>query len=66
MINNGNFKGYDRVLDKKGELAQVRVGQLYKEKRYSDIVKYIKQENEVFIKAYQTLKKEMPSLAKHL
>lgn len=66
LINNGNFKGYDRVLDKNGELDEVKVGNLYQQKKYAEIIQYIKEETEVFIKAYQKLKKEMPSLAKHL
>jgi DNA polymerase elongation subunit (family B) len=39
MINDGNFKGYDKVLDKKGKLADVKVPELYKEKKYREIVK---------------------------
>ena len=66
MINEGNFIGYDRVLDKTGDLAKVNVPQLYKEEKYPEIIKYIEEETRVFLKAYQIFKKEMPSLAKHL
>lgn len=66
MINDGNFKGYDRVLDKEGKLANVKVPQLYKEKKYQEIIEYIKEEAKTFVDAYQKLKKEMPSLAKSL
>jgi len=66
MINDGNFKGYDKVLDKKGKLANVIVPKLYKEKKYREIVKYIKEEAKTFTDAYQKLKKDMPSLAKLL
>ena len=66
MINDGNFKGYDKVLDKKGKLANVIVPKLYKEKKYREIVKYIKEEARTFTDAYQKLKKNMPSLAKLL
>jgi len=66
MINDGNFKGYDKVLDKKGKLANVIVPKLYEEKKYGEIVKYIKEEAKTFTDAYQKLKKDMPSLAKLL
>lgn len=66
MINDGNFKGYDKVLDKKGKLADVPVPKLYEEKRYREIVKYIKEEAKTFTDTYQKLKKNMPSLAKLL
>ena len=66
MINDGNFKGYDKVLDKKGKLADVIVPKLYEEKKYREIVKYIKEEARTFTDAYQKLKKDMPSLAKLL
>ena len=66
MVNNGNFKGYDRVLDKKGELAKVDVPRLYKEEKYQEIVQYIKEEAKTFVDAYQKLKTRMPSLAEFL
>ena len=66
MINEGNFRGYDRVLDKKGKLANVKVPQLYKEKKYQEIIKYIKEEAKTFLDAYQKLRKKMPSLTKAL
>lgn len=66
MINEGNFRGYDRVLDKKGKLANVKVPQLYKEKKYQEIIKYIREEAKTFIDAYQKLRKKMPSFAKAL
>jgi hypothetical protein len=66
MINKGNFIGYDRVLDKTGELTKVDVPQLYKEEKYPEIIDYIEKETRVFLEAYQIFKKEMPSLAKLL
>lgn len=62
MINRGRFKGYDRVIDKNGSLTKVNVPKLYKEKKYSEIINYIQDESTVFLRAFQTLKKEMPSL----
>lgn len=45
LINKGNFKGYDRILDVDGALANVNVPQLYMEKRFREIIEYIKKEN---------------------
>jgi uncharacterized protein YprB with RNaseH-like and TPR domain len=66
MINKGNFIGYDRVLDKDDALAKMDIPQLYKEKKYPEIIKYIQEETNVFLKAYQIFKREMPLLVKHL
>ena len=66
MINRGNFKGYDKVLDKIGELAEVKVYQLYEERKYPEIIEYIRKEAEVLIRGYQILKKEMPLLREKL
>jgi len=66
MINNGNFIGYDKLLDKNGALDKVNVPGLYEQKKYQEIIKYIEEETNVFLKAYQALKKETPSLARHL
>lgn len=65
MINKGMFKGYDEVLYKPGEFAEVDVPRLYEQKRYQDIIGYIGEETRVFLKGYQVLKREMPLLAKH-
>jgi len=65
MVNEGNFRGYDRLL-KKGEHANEQIPELYRQKKYDEIVKYVKEEARIFIEAYQRLKKEMPSLMKHL
>lgn len=68
MINKGDFRAYDKVLDKDGALDKVskRIPQLYKEKKYQEIIRYIEEETKLFLKAYQIFKREMPSLAKHL
>ncbi len=65
MVNKGNFRGYDRLL-KKGEHYNKQIPELYEQKKYDDITKYIKEEATTFIEAYRKLRKEMPSLAKHL
>lgn len=64
MINKSNFRGYDKVLDKTGDLAKVKVYQLYNEEKYLEIIKYIEEETKVFLKGYQVLKREMPLLRK--
>ena len=63
LINNGRFKGYNKVL---GELPKVDVPKLYSERKYPEIIKYVREEAKLFLKGYQILKREAPSLAKHL
>jgi len=60
MMNHGSFKGYDRIIDKRGELAKVCVPDLYREGKYDDIIRYVKCETQTFLRAYQILKREMP------
>ena len=64
MMNNGNFTGYDKVLPKTNPLTNDQIPQLFREGEYPEIVQYVKDETNDFIKAYRTLKKEMPRLAK--
>jgi len=66
VINNGRFKDYDKVLQKTNPLTNDKIHQLHKDGKYSEIIQYIRDEAKDFIKAYQILKREMPSLAKHL
>lgn len=61
LINKGNFKGYDRVLDVSGALANVNVPQLYEERKYQEIIEYIKKETEIFLRGLKILKSEMPA-----
>ena len=65
MINDGNFKGYDRLL-KKGKHVNENIPDLYRQKRYDEISEYIKEEAGIFIEAYRRLKKEMPSMVQLL
>jgi len=65
MMNEGNFKGYGGLL-KKAKYVNEQIPELYKQKRYDEITEYIKEEAGIFIEAYRKLRKEMPSLAKHL
>jgi hypothetical protein len=64
-MNNGNFKGYDKVLPTTNPLTNDQIPKLLKEKRYPEIEQYIKDEAKDFIEAYQKLKLEMPLLAGH-
>lgn len=61
LINNGRFKGYGRVLDPSGFLSNVDVPRLYQEGKFQEITAYIKRRAEVFLKAFQTLKSELPT-----
>jgi hypothetical protein len=65
MMNEGNFKGYDRLL-KKGKHANESIPDLYRQKKYDEISEYIKEEAGIFIEAYRKLRKEMPSMVKYL
>ena len=65
MINEGNFKGYDKLL-KKARQVNEQIPELYRQGKYDEITQYIKEEAGIFIEAYQKLRKEMPSLARHL
>ena len=63
VMINGDFIGYDELLDKNGTV-KVNVPELYEQKRYPEIIKYIKEETSDFLEAFQILKKKMPSLSK--
>ena len=64
MINRG-FKGYSRVFDEHATLDRVNVPELYEQKNFPTIIKYIEEETKVFIENYQILKEKMPLLLKH-
>jgi len=66
MINKGEFKGYDKVLDTTGELGSVDVPMLYKRGQYADILAYIAKEAKVFQKGFRMLKNKLPELREHL
>lgn len=64
MINQGRFLGYDKVIGEEDSLIVVDVPKLYREGKYSEMIKYVKEEAKIFTTAYQILKKQMPSLRK--
>ena len=66
LINKGNFKGYDKVLEKKGELSGANIPDLYYDRKYDDIRKYIKKEAKIFLRGLQVLLNEMPNLSSKL
>jgi hypothetical protein len=66
IMNGGNFKGYDKVLPKTNPTTNDTIPQLYAEKKYPEIIKYIEDETKDFIKAYQIFKREMPKLKQYL
>ena len=62
MINEGQFRGYQKLLGK----PEADVPQLYKDKKYQEIVVYIENEADTFIRGYEILKSKMPSLKNYL
>ncbi len=66
MINKGNFKGYPKLIRKTGKVTGKEIPGLYNDKRWPDIVKYIQDEAESFIKAFKVLKRVMPPLKEEL
>lgn len=60
MINNGNFKGYDKVIPKTNPIENKEISELYKNEEYDRIIGYIRDETNDFVRAYQILKREMP------
>ncbi len=66
LINQGKFKGYDKVLDIGGHaVTNKSIPNLYERRMYQDIVEYIKRETELFLKGLKILKSEMPALLVH-
>ena len=62
LMNDGNFHGYDRVIDKKGTLAEVDVPKLYGEGKHDQIIQYVRIEANKVTNCYHKLKKKMPEL----
>jgi len=66
LMNNVQFPEWDRVLDKDGSLAKVCVPDLYKAKKYTEIIKYIKKETKITLAGFKMLREQMPLLRRHL
>jgi len=66
MINEGEFIGYPDLLVKTGDVSGGDIPGLYNDKQWPEIVKYIQDEAEGFIKAFKILNMEMPSLSEKL
>jgi predicted PolB exonuclease-like 3'-5' exonuclease len=66
LMNNGNFRDYDKVIPKTNPIENKEIPKFFREGKYPEIIQYINDEARDFIKAYQTLRKEMPSLIKNL
>ena len=62
MMNNGRFKGFDQIIPKTNPTRNDQIPALYKEGKYDQVIQYIRDEADDFIKAYQILKVEMPRL----
>jgi hypothetical protein len=65
LMNKGNFSGYDKVLPKTNPLSNDKIPELIRNRKYTEVEKYIEDEASDFVRAYQVLKKEMPLLVKH-
>ena len=66
LINEGNFKGYTSVIPKTNPIENKEISQLFKEYRYSEIIRYIKDEAEDFLGVYRILKRKMPLLKEQI
>jgi len=66
LMNKGGFIGYQKLMPKTNPIENKDISELYRKGKFAEIIQYIKDETQDFIKAYQTLKKEMPSLVKIL
>lgn len=60
IANNGSFKGYQRLLGKSGEAANMT--QWYHDENWSMIEQYIRKEADDFVEIYSLLKRELPRL----
>jgi len=66
IMNDGNFKGYDKVMPKTNPTTNDMIPKLFEEKKYAEIVKYIEDEAKDFTKAYLMFKKEIAPLKRLL
>jgi len=66
IMNEGSFKDYDKIMPKTNPTTNDMIPKLFKEKNYTEIVKYVEDEAKDFTKSYQVLKKEIVPLKKLL
>jgi len=66
LMNNGGFTGYQQLMPKTNPIENKDISELYRKGKFNEIIQYIKDEAGDFIKVFQILKREMPSLTKHL
>lgn len=62
LMNKGQFKGYDKLIPSKSPYTGSDIPRLFNERRYDEIIQYIKDEAENFVKIYGILKEKLPSL----
>lgn len=62
MMNNGNFKGHSKIFPKTNPITNDLIPELFRERKYAEIIQYIIDEAKDFLYAYQILKKELPLL----
>jgi hypothetical protein len=66
IMNNGNFKGFDKIIPKTNPITNDQIPVLYRDKEFPKIIQYIIDEANDFTKAYQIFKRELPMLKKRL
>jgi len=57
ILNNGEFKGWNKILDKGGDNKKIK--DWYEKKEYDKIENYILKEGKNFIKTYKDIKKHI-------
>lgn len=61
LINGGNFRNYNRMIDKTDLGSNVPIW--YQKKQYEKILDYVEMEAEAFVRTYGILKRNLPGLA---
>lgn len=66
VIMNKGFIGYDKIIPKTNPTPNNMIPQFFREGKHQEIIKYIEDEANDFIKAHQIFKKQIPTIAKLL
>jgi len=61
LMNNGKFTKYSHVIQKQSNGSIIP--QLYRDKKYDEIVNYVMNEADAFVKFYTRLQEVLPSIA---
>ena len=66
VLINESARGFTQLIPKTNPIPNQRIPQLYREQQYDQIIQYIHDEAEDFVKAYHLLKINLPQFKKHL